>query len=379
MDSFDKAVNNILKILIKEGASDFRSIDNIVNSKIAEIKKRNSTDMDSFMAESEARYRAGEELVNKFVENLKEISKSTTVKESFSDQASNAWDALKQGGSELWSKVAPEIANTQEYLADLAVENIGTIVRQTIGDEYVDEIRNQLSENMIYKIIAILEPTGVMSWPYLAKAKEEYEAHIGTEEEGIYQLNLLAAQISVIPGVRMPLAILTLPFRLVFGFPARVLGKIFGISGLRSIGLALTEKIKLPFTKSAAVKKGAEALQKAPVNSKIGKLSKIPASNAIKKLPQKAVKSETAMAKTASQKVINATKKTSKGVSSGLTAAGKAGVVGAKTATVIGSGDIPQTLKDWQKTGEGFFDKKLKDGGTLGKFPKFREISTQRF
>lgn len=379
MDSFDKAVNNILKILNEQAGSEFRSIDNVVNSKIAEIKKRNSTEKDAFMSESKARYEAGEELVKKFAQNLEEIAKSITVKESFSDQASNAWDALKQGGSELWSKVAPEIANTQEFLADLAVENIGTIVRQTIGDEYVDEIRNQLSENMIYKIIAILEPTGVMSWPYLATAKEQYEAHIGTEEEGIYQLNLLAAQISVIPGVRMPLAILTLPFRLVFGLPARVLGRIFGATGLRRIGLKLTEKIKLPFSQSAAAKKGAEALQKAPANTKLGKLSKIPASNAIKKLPQKAIKGGTTATKKASEKVANAVKKTTKTVGGVLKKGAKAAPVAAKTATVIGSGDIPQTLKDWQKSGEGFFDNKFKQSGTLGKFPRFREISTQRF
>ena len=39
MDSFDKAVNNILKILNVQAGSDFRSIDNVVNSKIEEIKK----------------------------------------------------------------------------------------------------------------------------------------------------------------------------------------------------------------------------------------------------------------------------------------------------------------------------------------------------
>jgi hypothetical protein len=41
MYSFDTAVNNILKkILTEEATSDFRNIENIVNSKIAEIKKK---------------------------------------------------------------------------------------------------------------------------------------------------------------------------------------------------------------------------------------------------------------------------------------------------------------------------------------------------
>jgi hypothetical protein len=326
------------------------------------------------MAQSEAQYRSGEELLNKFVQNLQDIAKNTTVQESFSDTAANAWDALKQGGSELWSEISPKIASSQEFLADLAVENIGTIVRQTIGDEYVDEIKNQLSENMIYKIIAILEPTGVMSWPYLAKAKEQYEAHIGTEEEGIYQLNLLAAQISVIPGVRVPLGILTLPFRLLVGVPARILGKIFGITGLRKIGVALAGKIKLPFTKSGAAKNAAEALEKAPANTKLGQLSKIPASNAIKKLPKGAVKAEASAIGKASQKVLDVTKKGAKVTQEVI----KKGAVPVKVGTVIGSGDIPQTLKDWQKSGEGFFDKIRQGSGTFGKFPKFREISTQR-
>lgn len=381
MHSFDKAVNNILKkILTEEVGSDFRNIDNFVNSKISEITKRVKTDGDSFRIESESKYNSGQELVDKFVQNLKDIAKNTNIQqESFSETAGNALDALKQGGSELWSKIAPEIANTQDFLADLAVENIGKIVRDTIGDEYVDEIKNQLSENMIYKIIAILEPTGVMSWPYLAKAKEQYEAHIGTEEEGIYQLNLLAAQISVIPGVRLPFAILTLPFRLVFGLPARILGKIFGITGLRRIGLALTEKIRLPFTKSAAVKKGAEALEKAPANTKIAKISKIPASNAIKKLPKQVAKTQASVVKSASKKVLDTSKKLSKTVASGAKTGLKGGAVAAKTATVIGSGDIPQTLKDWGKDGGNLLNNLHKNSGTLGAFPKFKNISTQRF
>lgn len=381
MYSFDKTVNNILrKFFTEEVGSDFNNAENIVKSKIEEITKLVKTNGDAFRIESESKYNSGQELVNVFVEKLKEISKNTNIQqESFSETAGNALDALKQGGSELWSKIAPEIANTQDFLADLAVENIGKIVRDTIGDEYVDEIKNQLSENMIYKIIAILEPTGVMSWPYLAKAKEQYEAHIGTEEEGIYQLNLLAAQISVIPSIRMPFAILTLPFRLVFGFPAKILGKIFGITGLRRIGSSLAEKIRLPFTKSAGAKKAAEALEKAPANTKLGKLSKIPASNAIKKLPKQVAKTTTSGAKTASKKVLDVSKKISKAAASGAKTIGKGGGVAAKTATVIGSGDIPQTLKDWGKDNQSLLDKLHKNSGTLGAFPKFKNISTQRF
>lgn len=374
---FDKAVNNILeKLLIEDVDPQLRNAENIVNSTISEIKKRVNADRDSFFKECEGRLKIGEDLANQLVNNLKEISKSTNVQESFADVASNAWDTLKQGGSELWSKIAPEIQDTQEYLANLAVENIGEIVRKTIGDEYVDEIKNQLSENMVYKIIAILEPTGVMSWPYLAEAKKQYEAHIGTEEEGIYQLNLLAAQIAVIPGVRLPLSILTLPVRLLVGIPSRILGKIFGITGLRNIGIALAGKIKLPFSASSGMQKGANALEKAPAKTKLADISKTPASNAIKKLPKGAVKAETAVTKKASEKVIDAAKKTTKTAASGLQKGAKAVPTAAKTATVIGSGNIPQTLKDWEKLGERGNTPK---SGTLGNFGQFGRLSTQSF
>jgi hypothetical protein len=390
MYSFDKTVNNILQKLLEEAVLDLNGAEKVVNSTINDIKKRMTADKDTFIKECEGRLKIGEDLVNNFISELQKISKSVNVEESFSDTAANAWDTLKQGGSDLWSKIAPEIQNTQEYLADLAVENMGPIVRKTIGDEYVDEIKNKLSENMIYKIIALLEPTGVMSWPYLAEAKKQYEAHIGTEEEGIYQLNLLAAQIAVIPGVRLPVAILTLPLRLIVGIPARVLGKVFGIVGLRKIGIALAGKIKLPFSSSSSIQKGANALENAPAKTKLGQIAKIPASNAIKQLPKKAVKAEAAATKKASQKVIDASKKVPKAVAAGTKKTGevlkktgevgkkiaKGGAMGAKGATIIGSGDIPQTLKDWEAKGKTMGAPK---SGTLGKFGQFGRLSTQSF
>lgn len=385
MHRFNKAIDIILEKMIHEqdeNDSEFENADNFVNSTIEEIKKRIKNDPESFQRDSESKYNSGQNIEDSFVKELSEIEKSINESyEDFKNDASNAWDLLKNKGKELWSSVADEIEDGQTFLADLAVENMGSIVRKTIGDEYVDDIKNNMSENAIYKIIAVLEPTGVMSWPYLAKAKESYEANIGTEDEEIYQLNLLAAQISVIPGVRVPFRILTLPFRLLFGAPAFILRKIFGATGVSRLSRSLAGTIKNRISTSPSIQKAASVVSKASSKkTSLGKIAKTPAANAIKSLPQKAVKTVVSATTNASKKIVDIAKKPIKVVASTGKKGAKIGASGAKAATVIASGNIPQTLKDWQSKGEEI-TKNLGDKqyGTFGKFPTYSRLSTQRF
>ena len=383
MHRFNKAIDIILERMIyeqTENDSEIDKADSFVNSTIEDIKKRIKNDPESFQRDSEIRYNSGQNIEDSFVKELSQIEKSVNESyEDFKNDASNAWDLLKNKGKELWSSVADEIQDTQTFLADLAVENMGSIVRKSIGDEVIDDTKNNMSENVIYKIIAVLEPTGVMSWPYLAKAKEAYEASIGTEDEDIYQLNLLAAQISVIPGVRVPFGLLTLPFRILFRAPAYILRKIFGVAGSTKISRSLAATIKKEISALSKVQKAANVVTKASSkNTNFGKLAKTPAANAVKTLP-KAAKAVATTTKNASKKVVEIAKKPIKAVASAGKTGAKAAATGAKVATVVASGNIPQTLKDWEKTGEEI-TKKMGDKqfGTFGKFPKVTRLSTQR-
>ncbi len=107
-------------------------------------------------------------------------------------------------------------------------------------------------------------------------------------------------------------------------------------------------------------------------------MAKTPAANAVKTLP-KAAKTVATATKNASKKVVEIAKKPIKAVASAGKTGAKAAATGAKVATVVGSGNIPQTLKDWQKTGEEI-TKKMGDKqfGTFGKFPTVTRLSTQR-
>jgi len=381
MSRFDSTINVILENIIFEETDDVKTADNIVKRTIQEIQNRLKTDPDAFRAESEAKYNSGQEIENAFVKEFSQIQNSVNESaEDLKNDLSNAWNLFKDKGKELWSTVAPAVQNTQDFLADLAVENMGPIVRKVLGDEYVDDIKNNLSENMVYKIIAVLEPTGVMSWPYLAKAREAYEANIGTENEDIYQLNLLAAQISVIPGVRVPFRILTLPFRLVTGSLTAIV-RVFGLKGSQKMGRGLGGFFKYILGSGPKVEKGVETVVKAPVKTTaVGKIAQKPAAKAIKTLPQKTAKAATTATKTASNKVLDASKKVAKGTASVAKIGAKIGATGAKVGTVVASGNIPDTINKWKNDGGSLLDKiGNRSTGTLGSFPSFREISTQRF
>jgi hypothetical protein len=382
---FDRAVNNILNRLIfeQDESVEIEKEDDKPLSKedaiIADIQRKNDEGNAAFFAQAKEKFNSGGEYVDKFIRQVEKLSPNIKVNEStFSDKISKGWDYAKEKGNELLVKMAP----TQDRLADHVVEKMDNILTYVIGVEFTKKLNDEISENFLYKVVAIFfDPTGVLSWPYLRDATEAYEKHKGTEYETIYQLNLLAAQLAVVPtfAFKPIFGILTLPLRLLTGSGAKVMEKLFGVLGATKIstGIANWIRRKLPFRP-----RNARLTERPPKISKASKASKaekiIPKAVKAEKLIPKVVKAEKIITKAPKagifgKTVIGAVKLPGK-------LAGKALKNPFKTATILGSGDIPKTLEDLKKSGEDLNKETLKriEKNPLGRFSRFGEISTQR-
>ncbi len=318
MNKFDNVVNAFLENLIFEQDQNEIDSSNIIKKTTIEIETRNDRDRDAYIDESESKYNSdGERVADDILNFIKGLPK-----EQLSEQTGleAAWSGLKDFGSAAWDKAKEYIGPSLHDIGDLAADKIGEYATDFIGKKYIDEINNSLSETVWYKIAAVLEPTGVMSWPYYRKALDLYEQHKGTEKEDIYFLNLLAAQISVIPGVRVPLGILTAPFKLLF-LPL-------------SIPVKIASFIRQKITE---YKNAQKALSKLPILQRFFKTTTSVLKPIVKALPPIA-----------------------------------------KGTTVVSSGDIPKTIENLTKPTE---NKKptAPKVSTLGKFPSFSSLSTQSF
>jgi hypothetical protein len=371
---FDRAVNNILNRLIfeQDESVEIEKEDDKPLTKedaiIVDIQRKNDEGNAAFFAQAKEKFNSGGEYVDKFIRQVEKFSPNVKVNEStFSDKISKGWDYAKEKGNELLVKMAP----TQDRLADYVVEKMDTILTNVIGVEFTKKLNDEISENFLYKVVAIFfDPTGVLSWPYLRDATEAYEKHKGTEDETIYQLNLLAAQLAVVPtfAFKPIFGILTLPLRLLTGAGAKVMEKLFGVLGATKISRGIANWIgrKLPFRprnarlteKPSKISKVKDIIKKAP-KAGISKVKDI-----ITKAPKAGIFKRTA---------IGAVKLPGK-------LAGKALKNPFKTATILGSGDIPKTLEDLKKAGEDLNKETLKriEKNPLGRFSRFGEISTQR-
>ena len=338
MSRFDNTVNLLLNRLVfeqdetnteqentNETSNEAQATQTPEEKELADIEEKYERDNNSFLTESKSKYESGEEYVNRFILNstkLKNINES-----AFMDDLSKIKDYLTSMGRKFLDNISP----AQEDLANLTLKNMDKISDYTIGREFSNYLNNNLSESFLYKAVAVfLDPTGIMSWPYLKKATDEYEKHKGTEDEAIYQLNLLAAQISVIPSFAFKpiFGILTLPFRLAFGGGAKIAEKIFGVTGTRNVARGLSNRIKklLPFIPRAA---------------------------------------------TLADRAVSTVPKVVKGAFSTIPKV-------VKGAPIIASGNIPKFLDDLQSRGEKVAKTAGSKVGTLGRFPRFGEISTQR-
>ena len=372
---FDRAVNNILNRLIfeQDESVEIEKEDDKPLSKedaiIADIQRKNDEGNAAFFAQAKEKFNSGGEYVDKFIRQVEKLSPNIKVNEStFSDKISKAWDYTKEKGKEVLVKMAP----AQDRLADYVVEKMDTILTYVIGVEFTKKLNDEISENFLYKVVAIFfDPTGVLSWPYLRDATEAYEKHKGTENETIYQLNLLAAQLAVVPtfAFKPIFGILTLPLRLLTGSGAKVMEKLFGALGATKISRGIANWIgrKLPFRP-----RNPRFTERPPKISKASKASKA------EKIIPKAVKAEKIITKAPKAGIF--TKTAIGAVKLPGKLAGKALKNPFKTATILGSGDIPKTLEDLKKSGEDLNKETLKriEKNPLGRFSRFGEISTQR-
>ena len=366
---FDRAVNHILNHLIfeQDESVEIEKEDDIPLNKedaiIADIQRKYDKRDAAFLAQAQEKFNSGGKYVDAFIQEVQKISPNSKINEStFSDKISKAWDYTKEKGKEVLVKIAP----AQDSLANYVVEKMDTILTNVIGVEFTKKLNDEISEGFLYKVVAIfLDPTGILSWPYLRDATEAYEKHKGTEDEAIYQLNLLAAQLAVVPtfAFKPIFGILTLPLRLLTGAGAKVMEKIFGVLGATKIsrGIANWIQRKLPFRARSPrfSEKPVKVLKAEKAASKVLKAEK-----AASKVPKAGIFTKTA---------IGAVKLPGKII-------GKALKNPFKTATILGSGDIPKTLEDLKKSGEELNKQTLKriEGNPLGRFSRFAEISTQR-
>ena len=366
MSKFDNTINNILNRLVfeqnetpteevdanteetdvdqQETQSEPVSKEDVI---LDEIERRLLIHNDSYQAESKDKYLSGEEYVTKFIDGVKKMSPYEVNESSLGDDLSSAWDWMKEKGKGALEYIQPG----QESLANFTVEKMDSILNYVIGEKFTKDLNDNVSESFLYKAVAIFfDPTGVLSWPYLKDATEAYEKNKNTEDAKIYQLNLLAAQLSVIPtfAFKPIIGILTLPIKLLFGTGAKIAEKIFGAVGAKKIarGVADWADKKIPFRARPA------------------------------KLSERILRAEKAAAKAA-----KATK--SGGLLSKVTkpvrVVGKGLVKNpAKTLTAISGGNIPDTIKKWQEAGKGDVGKPIQRERTLGSFPSFGDISTQR-
>lgn len=355
MNKFDKSVNILLENLIFEQDQSEIDPSQVIEKTALEMARRNREDKAAYIAESEAKFNSDQGFVDKvlkYIENLPipidQITEETGLE--------TTWGAIKDFGSAAWDKAKEHVGPALHDIGEYTSDKIGEYVTDFLGKEYVDDINNNLSETTWYKIAAIFEPTGVMSWPYYDKALKAYETHKGTDKEDIYFLNLLAAQLSVIPGVRLPLGILTAPLKLIklpFFIPSKIASFVRGAVSKSPSALKASAKLE----KTAAKGIGAKGLKAVKTVTR-------PVSTRIKSTA-KAVGST---AKTAAKAVGSVAKK-----------AAKAAATGAKVGTVVSSGDIPQTWKDWSEAGKKSLENAKPRERTLGKFPSFNHLSTQRF
>lgn len=341
MLKFDSTINSILENIIFEQNQIEEDPKTIFYKTIEDIKNRLNTDPEGFFSESELKYNSDD---SGFLSKLESLIKPYSKELNEQVDWKGAWEKAKDLGGKAAEAIGPVLQDVGEF----AAEKVGEIGTALAVKEYMDHVENKVSESFWYKLAAVFEPTGVMSWPYYSNALKLYEQHKGTDEENIYFLNLLAAQISIIPGVRLPIGILTAPFKIV----TNPIKNIFG-NRAKQIAKQMADGTASRVAKGKAATKATNKLEKTGVGTKL--TDKIKATT-----------------KAATEKVKDVAKGTAKKAAKGTAAA-------AKTATVISSGDIPTTWKKWTEDGKKTLEKMEPREGTLGKFPRFNEISTQGF
>jgi hypothetical protein len=343
MSKFDSTINKLLENLIfEQDSSEVQKAYDIIEKARAEVKSRFDSDPEKFQANADAQIKSYDGFVDAFVEYVKNV-KNETIKEiqskplkeqsgdTLQDIASTAKEYAVKGAKAVGGAIGGVFEKGLDFTTDKLVENVPSIVRGIMGSDTYDKVRNEIAEvddSLLYKALAFIDPTGVLSWPYLNKARELYEKNLGTEDEDIYTFNLLAATAAVIPGVSA-FKIFAVPFKILIS----PIAKLFGGMRAKVIARSVTNELKTTFGL------GTKLAKATTIGGKIGNFAKTVA-------------------------------KPIKPIAKLAASAGKAG-------TIIAAGDIPETWKNWGKDID--IDKIKTPERTLGKFPSFNQISTQSF
>ena len=343
MSKFDDTVNAILykQLLEQVAPSDQSSEDINVDEEFKKIQTAKQ-DIYNVIKQNEEQYKNEvtqkfneiDQLANKVITDIMDIDKKyleTLEEATFQEIWGSTVEELKKAGK--WTK--DKFNQGQDWLADKIINNISPVMDDIVGTDTTKYVNDTLSENIIYKIIAILEPTGVMSWPYLKDAADLYERNQGGEKEDIYALNLLAATIAVIPGVKA-VSIFALPFKiLTWGTGlSRLTRGLFGAKQAERVASSMSSKIL-------------EALGKNPNSAKVQKLL------SSGRLPGRVT-----------NLLRNIFTKGSRIIASG-----------AKAATIMSSGDVPKMVDDWITKGKGLMNQRM-TSSPLGQFSSFPEYRT---
>lgn len=345
MSRFDNTINALLESLIfEQDQSEIVKAQEISDKARQDIKNQFDADPEIFVQNVNNKIASYDYLANAFVDyvtkikdsSIKTIQDTSSIKEQTDDTLQDVTAKIKDFALQFGKKAGSVIGGTFEKGLDLVtdelVEKVPSIMKGLMGSETYDKVRaevDQMEDSFLYKVFAFLDPTGVLSWTYLEEAKALYEKNLGTENEDIYTLNLLAAAVAVIPGVSA-LKIFAVPFKIL-----SPLTKIFGIGRAERIAKAVANEFKTAFNLGGKMQKATT------LGGKIGAFAK--------------------------------------NIAKPIKPISKLFASGGKAATIIASGDIPQTWKDWTEEGKKELEKVKPAERTLGKFPSFAGLSTQRF
>ena len=348
MSRFDNTANSLLNRLIFEQTANEPTDDDVKEAQAAidevrkEVEEKFKTNRDELISLAEQRVNSDEEIADRFLnffkegyekfKNLPEQTNVTEQAEAPTTWADSIMNKLVKAGSYAGSYIGGAFEAGLDYITDKAVENMPWLMSHLIGKDTYDTIRAEvenLEDRTFYKIFAFIDPTGVLSWPYLENAKKLYEEKLGTDEEDIYTLNLLGAALAVIPGLRY-IGYLTLPFRLI----AR-LSPFMNATRASLIARAMAKELKGPLGLTDKVSKAQNVLSK---SGRVGNMT---------------------------AKVLNSLGKITRPISTI-----------AKGLTVAAAGDIPDMVKGWMKKGKEMTDK-VPQQQTLGQMPSWNRLSTQ--
>lgn len=353
MSKFDKAINSILNRLIFEqtinqpSEEDVKHAQNEIENTRKIIEEEFKKNPEEFIKNAENQinsYNYVTEDLSKYFSDLVEKFKKPPLNEDvetdgnwLGDITAKVGDYAYQATKTAGGYIDGAFENVLDFLTDQAVERMPKILSSVVGKQNYDAIRaevDQLDDSFFYKVIAVLDISGVLSWTYLDKAKQLYEENLGKEDEDIYTLNLLAATIAVIPGVSA-LKIFVLPFKLLFSPLRALLGGARANAVARSVANELKRTLNL--------------------TGKIDRAS-----------------STAARGGRISQTSLNFAKNVTKPVKP----IAKLAAGAAKAATITSGGDIPKMVDDWKKKGEEIASR-IPEPKTLQRIPSFQRITTQ--